>query len=69
MGLETIFERCSEPKEANRQIGPLFKRWLNTGVLGIIPVKFEEFYNSKNNAILDASDAQMMAFAKQNIGF
>lgn len=35
MGLEKIFERCSEPKETNRQIGPLFKRWLNKGTLGI----------------------------------
>jgi hypothetical protein len=32
-------------------------------VLGIIPVTIEEFSNSKNNAILDASDAQMMEFA------
>ena len=29
-------------------------------MLGIIPVTIEEFSNSKNNAILDASDAQMM---------
>lgn len=28
MGLETIFDRCSEPKESNRQIGPMFKNWL-----------------------------------------
>lgn len=26
MGLDEIFERCSEPKETNRQIGLLFKR-------------------------------------------
>lgn len=29
MGLDNIFARCSEPKETNRQIGPLFRRWLN----------------------------------------
>jgi hypothetical protein len=69
MGLDKIFERCSEPKETNRQIGPLFKRWLNNGVLGIILVTIEEFSNSKNNAILDASDAQMMEFAKQHLGY
>lgn len=69
MGLDKIFERCSEPKETNRQIGPLFKRWLRTKVLGITPVKLEEFSISKGNAILDASDAQMMAFAQQNLGY
>jgi len=26
MGLDEIFSRSSEPKETNRQIGPLFKR-------------------------------------------
>jgi hypothetical protein len=25
MGLDKIFEKCSEPKETNRQIGPMFK--------------------------------------------
>lgn len=29
MGLNEIFSRSSEPKETNRQIGPLFRRWLN----------------------------------------
>ena len=35
MGLDKIYEKCSEPKETNRQIGPLFRRWLNKGVLGV----------------------------------
>ena len=69
MGLDKIFKKCSESKETNRQIGPLFKRWLNTKALGVTPIKLEEFSTSKNNAILDASDAQMMEFAKQNLGY
>lgn len=69
MGLDKIYEKCSEPKETNRQIGPLFKRWLNKGSLGIIPVALEEFTTSTNNAILGASDAAMMQFAKQNLGY
>ena len=69
MGLDKIFEKCSEPKETNRQIGPLFKRWLNNGVLGIMPVKLKDFSSSKSNAILDASDAQMMVFAKQHLDY
>ena len=28
MGLDKIWEKCSEPKETNRQIGPLFGNWL-----------------------------------------
>ncbi|SSC08481.1 restriction endonuclease [bacterium endosymbiont of Bathymodiolus sp. 5 South] len=69
MGLDKIFEKCSDPKETNRQIGPLFKRWLSTGVLGIMPIKLENFIHSKGNAILDASDIKMMEFAKQNLGY
>jgi hypothetical protein len=34
MGLDKIFEKCSEPKKTNRQIGPLFKRRLANGGLG-----------------------------------
>ena len=57
MGLDTIYARCSEAKETNRQIGPLFKRWLNKKSLGIQPVKLEQFLATKENAVLDASDA------------
>jgi hypothetical protein len=31
MGLDKIYEQCSEPKETNRQIGPFFRRWLLLG--------------------------------------
>ncbi|HLA47911.1 MAG TPA: restriction endonuclease, partial [Nitrospinota bacterium] len=37
MGLDKIFERCSEPKETNRQIGPMFREWLRKKSLGITP--------------------------------
>lgn len=69
MGLDNIFARCSEPKETNRQIGPLFKRWLRKKSLGIEPVKLEEFMETKGNAVLDASDAEMMAFAKEHLNY
>jgi len=69
MGLEEIFERCSEPKETNRQIGPLFKRWLSNGGLGIKPVGVEEFQNTKTNAILEASDAEMQHWAAGNLHY
>jgi hypothetical protein len=69
MGLNEIFSRSSEPKETNRQIGPLFKRWVNNKSLGITPVKIDEFLKTKKNAILDASDAEMMAFAKKHLNY
>lgn len=69
MGIDKMFTRCSEPKETNRQIGPLFKRWLNKKSLGVQPVKLDEFLKSKDNAVLDASDSEMMAFAKEHLNY
>jgi hypothetical protein len=69
MGLEKIFERCSEPKETNRQIGPLFKRWLSSGGLGIQPAGIEEFQSSDKNAVLEASDAEMKNWAHTHLHY
>jgi len=69
LGLDKIYERCAEPKETNRQIGPLFRRWLNRGCLGIKPVPMEEFLSSENNAILDAGDHEMMMFAEEHLNY
>ena len=69
MGLNGIWEKCSEPKETNLQIGPLFKRWINKGVLGVPILKSKEFLATKENAILDASDKEMMDFAKKYLSY
>ena len=69
MGLDKIYERCAEPKETNRQIGPLFKRWLNKKTLGIEPVRMEQFLATNENAVLEASDAQMMSFARKQLNY
>lgn len=69
MGLEKVFEKAAEPKETNRQIGPLFRRWLNKGSLGIQPVSLEQFLANNENAILDAGDNEMMNFAKKHLGY
>ncbi len=69
MGLEKIYEKCSEPKETNRQIGPLFRRWCKKGSLGVQPVDLENFLLTDGNAILDASDIQMMEFAKSHLDY
>ncbi|MFH0927053.1 MAG: restriction endonuclease [Candidatus Micrarchaeota archaeon] len=69
MGLDEIWERCSEPKETNRQIGPLFRRWLQKGTLGAPLLPLDEFEKTKDNAILDAGDNEMMKFAKRSLGY
>lgn len=69
MGLNSLFTRSSEPKETNRQIGPLFKRWIKKKSLGIDPVRIEKFLTTKENAILEAGDAEMMAFAKEHLNY
>ncbi|MCI4624915.1 MAG: hypothetical protein L3V56_03035 [Candidatus Magnetoovum sp. WYHC-5] len=69
MGLDKVYLRSSEPKETNRQIGPLFKRWLRKKSIGVEPVKIEEFLKIKGNAILDASDKEMMTFAREHLNY
>jgi len=69
IGLEKIFERCSEPKETNRQIGPMFREWLRKKSLGITPVDLNQFTANKEDAVLDAGDSAMMDFAKNELGY
>ena len=69
LGLEKIWERSSEPKETNRQIGPLFKRWVNTGKLGAPLLSLSEFTGTQKNAILKASDKEMQEFAKREFNY
>lgn len=69
IGLNNLFLRCSEPKETNRQIGPLFRRWLNKKSLGIQPVKLDKFIKNQSNAILSGSDVEKMKFAKKYLNY
>ncbi len=70
MGLNEIYNKCTEPKETNRQIGPLFKRWIDSGMLGA-PVyhSVNDFLNSNGNAILNTSDTEMENFARRYLGY
>lgn len=69
MGLDKIFERCSEPKETNRQIGPMFRNWLKRKTLGVEPMVLSDFLNSKEDAILEGGDYAMMHFAREHLGY
>ncbi len=70
IGLDKIYEKCTQPKETNRQIGPLFKRWVSMGTLGA-PVfnDANSFLNAKGNAILNTSDNEMEKFARKYLGY
>lgn len=69
MGFTEVYKRCTEPKEANRQIGPMFRNYLNSGAIGIRPVDERVFLSNKENAILDGSDSSLMEFAYRHLGY
>lgn len=69
MGLDKIFENCTVPKEANRQIGPMFKDWVRTQALGVAPLRINDFMRTNGNAVLDASDAEMKSFAESYLNY
>lgn len=69
LGLTKLYERCTHPKETNRQMGPLFRNWLQRGTLGTCPVDENTFLQAKGFAILSGSDASLANFAKKNLGY
>lgn len=70
MGINDILEKCTAPKETNRQIGPLFKNWLNKGTLGVrVLHSIEEFMSIADNAVLNVSDAEMKKFAQKYFSY
>jgi Tsp45I type II restriction enzyme len=69
MGLSKLYEKCTEPKETNTQMGPMFSRWLQNKSLGILPVPYEEFIGTDENAILGGNDAILLNFAANNFGY
>jgi len=69
MGLPQIHERCSEPKETNRQIGPLFRTWLGKGGLGVRPLVEKDFLRCAGNAVLAGSDRQLADFARERLHY
>lgn len=69
MGLDKIWERCSEPKETNRQIGPLFKRWLEKKTLGVEFLNPHSFMATNDNALLAGSDHELMNFARRHLNY
>lgn len=70
MGINKIIDRTTAPKETNRQIGPLFKNWIDRGTIGCIVTKNEnEFLEYEGNIIFNSSDKAMQMFAKNHLGY
>jgi hypothetical protein len=69
MDLNELFKKCSSPKETNTQIGPLFKRWINNGGLGIQPVDLQTFESNDDNAVLSATDTDMAKWCRDKLNY
>ncbi|XXQ68908.1 restriction endonuclease [Neisseriaceae bacterium B1] len=70
MGFDEILDKTTVPKETNRQIGPLFKNWINSGALGVpVTSNTDEFLNYQGNIVFNAGDKVMEQFAKTHLGY
>ena len=69
MGYQELYKKCTVPKEANRQMGPMFRNWLKSGALGLKPVDEYTFERTSCDAILDGTDKSMMEFARRKFGY
>lgn len=70
MGLDEIFNKTTLPKETNRQIGPLFKKWIDSGSLGCkVTIDPFEFLNFNGNIIFNGTDTTMKYFANKHLGY
>ena len=70
LGLDEIFDKITVPKETNRQIGPLFKNWIDSGSLGCrVATSEKEFLSSNENIIFNGSDINMKNFANKFLGY
>jgi len=64
MSFEELVERCEEPKEFNRQLGPMFKNWLLK--LGYPFLDRNQFITFKEGiAFLKGSDKKLRIFANE----
>jgi hypothetical protein len=70
MGIEEIITKCTEPKETNRQMGSMFKKWIDTESLDIPVLQdAKQFLVSKDNCIFSASDEKLKDFAQEYLGY
>lgn len=70
MGYDKVVSRITEPKETNRQIGPMFKAWVEKARLGLNIYDHPYiFADTMADGILNCSDAAMRIFAQEYLGY
>ena len=68
MDLENLLEKIIEPKETNRQRGPMFKNWIKETNFCLPKLDIDNF-DKKKNGIMIASDDQMKNYAKKKFDY
>jgi len=66
MSLDEIIEGCEEPKEFNRQIGPMFRSWLPK--LGYPLLSESEFTKYEGIALLKGSNGEKKDYVNKVLG-
>lgn len=66
MGYKNMIKALEEPKEFNRQIGTLFKKWLRR--LGYPFLNDDVFVSSNEISFLDGSENHLLNFANSYLG-
>lgn len=70
--LDILVAKCQEPKETNRQIGPMFRTWIkNSNTFTNIEKSDNstKILNSKSTILYTGSDSELCNFTKNNLGY
>ena len=67
LGFEEVIKGITEPKEFNRQIGVLFRKWVPK--IGFPMLPESEFEAHKGICFLSGSDANLKNYAKNKLGY
>jgi len=67
MSRKELHDKCSKPKESNRQQGPAFMRFLKNEDFGIEKMSLEKFSQTEKDAILIANNSEMLRFANEHL--
>lgn len=69
-GLNYTFDKITAPKETNRQMGPLFKDWIDKEPFGVPVVHTgQQFMSNSEDMVFNTSDAKMKDFAHKFFGY
>ena len=70
MGIKEIIEKTSAPKETNRQIGPLFRNWIDSRALGCkVTTSENELLEFTENIVFNSTDEKKKGFANKYLGY